>query len=229
MRYYVYISDSKVDMLLPQIPHDTKRKIATEFKLDIKIFGAARRTETETEEDRIFRLETVAEHIYTNEDVGTPDQPATYFAGTLPMRWGPFGLQRFGADRDEKSPIVYFAGSTGQTLVGLGGSSKHVIGNVGPSNPTDWLGSVAPILFQLLMRNATNEEHELNDDDDENGTPNLYILGRKMTASFQEMGGPDQRLEFLAKKMLAGETMSDRRDGEPFLILGTPLYVALAE
>ena len=76
-------------MLLPQIPHDTKRQIANEFKIDIKIFGAARRTETETEENRILRLETVAEHIYTNEDVGTPDQPETYFVGTLTMRWGP--------------------------------------------------------------------------------------------------------------------------------------------
>ena len=65
-------------MLLPQIPHDTKRKIATEFKIDIKVFGAARRTETETQENRIFRLETVAEHICTNEDVGTIDQPATF-------------------------------------------------------------------------------------------------------------------------------------------------------
>lgn len=216
-------------MLLPQIPHDTKRTIATEFKLDIKIFGAARRTETVTEEDRIFRLETVAEHIYTNEDVGTIDQPATYFEGILPMRWGPFALNRFPADRDEKSPIVYFAGSTGKTLVGLGGSSKHVIGNVGPSHPTDWLGSVAPILFQLLMHSATNEEHELNDQDDEIATTNLYILGRKMTTAFQEMGGPDQHLEFLAKKILAGETMSNTRDGERFLTLGTPLYVALAE
>lgn len=229
MKYYVYISDSKVDMLLPQIPHETKRKIATEFKLDIKIFGAARRSETETEENRIFRLETVAEHIYTNEDVGTLDQPATYFAGSMPMRWGPFGENRFRGDRDEKSPIVYFAGSTGQTLIGLGGSSKHVIGNAGPSNPTDWLGSVGPILFELLMRNATNEEHELNDRDDENDAANLFILGRRMTAISREMGGPDQHLEFLAKKILAGETMSDRRDGERFLTLGTPLYVALAD
>jgi len=215
-------------MLLPQIPHDTKRQIANEFKIDIKIFGAARRTETETEENRILRLETVAEHIYTNEDVGTPDEPATYFAGTLPMRWGPFGRRGFHSYRDENSPIVYFAGSTGQTLVGLGGSSRHVIGNMGPSSPTDWPGSVGPILFNLLMRNATNEAHEFNADDDDE-SHSQFILGRKMTETYKKMGGPDQSLEFLARKMLSGETRSGGRDDERFLVLGTPLYVALAD
>jgi hypothetical protein len=36
MRYYIYISDAKVDMLLSQIPHEQRNKIATELKLDFK-------------------------------------------------------------------------------------------------------------------------------------------------------------------------------------------------
>src|SRR5260370_38180925 len=37
-KYYIYISDAKIDMLLPQVPHDLKKKVATEFKLK-RLFG----------------------------------------------------------------------------------------------------------------------------------------------------------------------------------------------
>ena len=63
MQYYVYISDSKVDMLLPQIPHDIRKKVATEWKLDLKVFGSTRKEEHETEDNRIARLEAVSSFI----------------------------------------------------------------------------------------------------------------------------------------------------------------------
>ncbi|MBA7613240.1 hypothetical protein ES703_20485 [subsurface metagenome] len=34
---YIYISDTKIDMLLPQISYKTKKKIANELKIDFKI------------------------------------------------------------------------------------------------------------------------------------------------------------------------------------------------
>ncbi len=37
-KYYIYISDAKMDMLLPQVPHGLKKKVATEFKLK-RLFG----------------------------------------------------------------------------------------------------------------------------------------------------------------------------------------------
>ena len=37
MKYYIYISDAKVNMLLAQIPHNIKKKVATEFKIDLKV------------------------------------------------------------------------------------------------------------------------------------------------------------------------------------------------
>jgi hypothetical protein len=29
MKYYIYISDAKVDMLVPQLPHDIKKKVVS--------------------------------------------------------------------------------------------------------------------------------------------------------------------------------------------------------
>jgi hypothetical protein len=43
VKYYLYISDSKVDMLLSQIPHETKKTIAAEFKIDLKLFSALKK------------------------------------------------------------------------------------------------------------------------------------------------------------------------------------------
>jgi hypothetical protein len=39
MKYYVYISDSKVDMLLPQVPGALKQTIAAKLGFDIKILS----------------------------------------------------------------------------------------------------------------------------------------------------------------------------------------------
>lgn len=37
MKYYIYISSLKVDMLFEQLPAPLKKKIAAELKIDLKI------------------------------------------------------------------------------------------------------------------------------------------------------------------------------------------------
>ena len=56
MRFYQYISDSKVDMLLPQIPLKAKQKITAEIGFDIKILTAKLKTERDSLDDRVSRL-----------------------------------------------------------------------------------------------------------------------------------------------------------------------------
>jgi hypothetical protein len=51
MRYYQYISDSKVDMLLPQIPLKAKQKITSEIGFDIKILSGKIKTERDSLDD----------------------------------------------------------------------------------------------------------------------------------------------------------------------------------
>jgi hypothetical protein len=43
-------------MLLLQIPQDKKKKLSTEFKIDLKVLSASRKTETEADDNRITRL-----------------------------------------------------------------------------------------------------------------------------------------------------------------------------
>ena len=241
MKYYVYISDAKVDMLLPQIPHQAKKQIATELKLDMKILSASRKTQETTEEDRLNRLKAVVTQIRAREKLGTIDRPAEYFEGTLPMRWGPFETdhirleRRVGADwavRETDSSIVYFAGSTETSLVALGGSSNHVVGRVGESNTREWSGSAGPVLLSLLLRDAVTNDRAAFDEDEYGGSLRMFmdlidakhpdgldLLRGTMKRTFAKMIGPEQRLEFLAKRLVSGNR----------LILGTPIYVAMAD
>jgi hypothetical protein len=75
-------------MLPPQVPHELKKKVAFEFKLDLKLLSASRRSETEGADDRIARLETVVNFIRETGDIGSVDAPREYVEDALPMKWG---------------------------------------------------------------------------------------------------------------------------------------------
>ncbi len=101
MKYYVYISDAKVNMLLSQIPHDVKHKIAQELGIDIKIFKAMRKVESEYEEDRVSKLETVANYIREWGNLGTVQKSDIYIEDTLDMH---FRIITIPGDRAGDSP-----------------------------------------------------------------------------------------------------------------------------
>lgn len=225
MKYYVYISDAKVDMLLPQVPHDIKKKVAVEFKTDIKIFSAARKTETESEDNRIARLESVVEFLETYGKVGSVERPDDYIQDTLPMRWGPYA-------RTDKDEIVYFGGEAGTTAIGLGGSMRHVIGSVGSDSPT--VGSFTPFLMRTLVGVLEGGEPEIHAS--LKNRPDTHSLPfSAVTLANENMMGPPERMEFLAKRLLDSDRdlAVDEREsairGFKRVLLGTPLYVALAD
>src|SRR5262249_36307589 len=66
LKYYLYVSDTKVEMLEPQI--------------------SGNRSAT----DRFSRLRSVVNFLNDTGRVGTLADPREYFSGRLPMRWGPY-------------------------------------------------------------------------------------------------------------------------------------------
>lgn len=85
--YYVYVSDSKIDMLLPQIDPRFGAKRQTELGVNLTVLSAKRTTEGPSN-DRIGRLETVVGYLRDHGDLGSVDEPGQFFWGLLPMRWG---------------------------------------------------------------------------------------------------------------------------------------------
>lgn len=192
-------------MLYEQIPARLRDRIATELKFDLKLFSATF-SESPTASTRISKLQLVVNYIEKNEPVGTVDEPAKFFSEIMNLRWGPFG-------RDSEQ-MVYFGGVTNnQTVLGLGGSIKHVIGAVGTSvidRPSSLAPSIISILNSALDETRTSPIHKTHLD-------RIAFITRRLE-------GPIQNCEFLAKRLLEG---NDKREKK--VLLGSPIYVALAD
>ena len=234
-KYYIYVSDQKVDMLYAQIPDATRRALQAEFGLSSRPIDCA-----EKPSDRYSRLRVVAGYIDRNFDVGTVDNPRSYFRGVHEMRWGPYGqvegrlLGKFDID----ARIVYFGGSTERTHFGLGGGLHHVIGNERGHTPVLFHSST-PYLVSALSDEVANRTDEkwwkvhkwmMRIEDQSEALDEWKALRAVLNAN--GVGGPRQRLEFLAKRLLYG-TIRARLDDpdaeENTVLLGSPIYVALAD
>ena len=81
MRYYSYISDAKVDMLLPQVPDGIKQTVAAELGFDLKLVKGKMKAETKTLEDRVARLAVVEKHLRKEEQLGSVLNPRKWIEG----------------------------------------------------------------------------------------------------------------------------------------------------
>ena len=130
------------------------------------------------------------------------------------MRWGVV------ADH-----VVYFTGYSERTVVGLTGSRRHVIGHEAPQIVEWGIGSFPSGL------NSTARALDL--DDAESADPDalrLHVEG----AAFRFLA-PSQRVHFLARRLMRAPASGWTRQAHPnepeydFTLLGTPVYVALAD
>ncbi|MDG4805586.1 SAVMC3_10250 family protein [Micromonospora sp. WMMD1120] len=227
-RYYLYISDTKVDMLLSQIDPGYRRAGTAEFSLKLPFVGAKRNVESPAA-DQVGRLERVTRYLDEHGDVGSVDEPGQFFRGLLPMQWGLLPT-------DGGQVMVYFGGRTENTIVGLGGSSFHVLGGGPPAAqpPPHVFGGMSnmPSLLSGLV--------DAVDADEADRTPltagaSLDAADTQALASVHRAGGrlrgPAQNVEFLAKRLLSGPSPYPELDGRPGMtvLLGSPLYVALVD
>lgn len=216
MKYYTYVSQTKVDMLYDQIPAWNRERISKELKIDLKLISVTLSNASNT--DSLFsKLEIVSKYIEKSDQVGTVDTPNSFFLGQMPLRWGPLSIGHH--------KFVYFSGVTDKTFLGLSGSIKHVIGNPGTSKTTDLMSDIeisdssAPKIITSL---ATVLEAEDQDNLPLKRKPSYEIYLVEQMA--KKMEGSLQNCTFLARNLMSGK----RLDGKQVL-LGSPIYVALAQ
>ena len=216
LRYYMYVSDAKVDMLLSQIEPAAKRKLAKEFSVGIKIFGAKHTSERLEGEDRICRLEAVVNYLTDHGEVGPLEDPRRFFGGEIDMRWGLYDPARDG--------LVFFGGSNDNAIIGLGGSTHHLIG-AAPAPETTIPRSQTVALLRALRAAATREEthSELE------GWPDERSALEAVGTAVSHAGGPPARLEFVAKRLLSGPDPARFANERKLVVLGSPLYVAMVD
>ena len=80
MKHYIYISSTKVEMLFSQIPQNIKSRIATEIKIDLKIFSTTFKDKDANPDTNLYsKLDMVLQHIEADANVGTVACPKSYF------------------------------------------------------------------------------------------------------------------------------------------------------
>jgi len=201
MKYFLYMSTLKVNMLFEQIPLSIKKRVAAELKIDLKVFSATFK-EASTSETTISRLQLVIKSLESADEIGDLWNPKEYFAGELNMGWGALGPASSDAS------MVLFGGSLAdKRFVGLIGSKAHMLGEVSKSVHT---GYAQPGYFRYLAEAIKIPDWKVSSVT--KGT--LFAIG-ELVINKEDA----ERVEFVAKTFLS----------EQGLLLGSPLYVAFAK
>jgi hypothetical protein len=241
LRYYLYISDTKLDMLFEQVDQPTRRRISKEIRVDLKLASFTFREPEDSMPSRLAKLRIVEQYIGTYHNVGNVAEPGSqFFRGQLDMQWGRIG--------DEKG--VWFQSidfDTGQ-FVALGGSRYHILGEQKPNfdmmELQKWYFftslSTLPGIVEALADEVTSfHDLRLPTNFRFQGKALVEESLRTLAAERRERIDVDsqygthysqeytiQRLDFLAIPLL--EMMINIRGYSIHTILGTPLYIALA-
>ena len=218
MKYYLYVSKTKIDILYPQILKTILDNIDDESNINAG-FSNTLTANPDSGKTLYDKLDLISSYLEKEGSIGTVDSPRQYFKGILPMRWSSYG-------RDEKSQLVYFGGNTDAgTVLGLGGSMDHVLGKEKVSSPANSHSLPFAIANKLSMELniplTPGDKYEIE------GWSRAFALNDESyleaaSLATDQMEGPLQNLEFLAQKLLAG---GDERK----VVRGTPIYVAVAE
>ena len=214
MKYYLYIADAKVDMLLSQIKPGVRKKISSVLGIDVKIFTAKRTVESNEGADRIARLEAVLEFIRKYGNLGTVDDPDEYIDDSLPMRFM-VTKPHFSSD------LIYLSGRTKSSVIGLGGSAANVIG-ARPSGDEHWKSNSNTYMLMQKLHHILEGQGVKKGEEDDALWPvaNLEIDGKKT---------PYENIEFMAKRLVTSrQTVAGGRK-KWNVILATPLYLAKAD
>jgi hypothetical protein len=206
---YVYVSDDKVNQLYPRVPKKFAEKIAAQLGINLPPFSLNFRQKEDplaTEETKRYdRLEIVRNYIKKDLPNGSIDNPKEYFEGTLPMRRG----------YPDKTKVVLFTGETDKTVLALSGSPHHILGaRLESGVDSSCISTEAVNIFKAIAEAA---RIPVTSDMIERNIPRVRQL-------IQGINGPQQNYEFLALKVRDQKSVS----GGHNLLLGTPIYIALA-
>lgn len=203
MKYYTYVSDSKIDMLYSQLPSKEARRISTELELNFGIVKASA-SKPELDSDLYSKLKVVVSYLKQKGLIGTVSKPKDYFAHKMKMHLGNVSFYK-----GDDSMILYSGVSEDGILVGLVGSSAHVVG--APSMESESLGYArAEFWLQIIeeMRSPSKEEYENE----------MYDLDNLIDYQARHRDDASkQSVEFVAKKFIV----------EGNFLIGSPLYVAM--
>lgn len=214
LKYYYYVSESKVEMLYSQIPKSIISQLESELKINLPLIGVSF-SKKQLNDSLYTRLQVVVEYIQRNMEIGSIRSPGEYFKGSAFMRWAQI-----------HQGVIFFGGKINKINIGLGGSSKNLLGQRTTNVETGI--SHTPWLVSLLLQEVENQiklipqQPEIaNHLTEEN--KNERVLSAASFWAGNLAKNPVAKFEFLAKKLVHADHMGEK------VLLGTPLYVELID
>jgi uncharacterized protein (DUF1330 family) len=147
--YYIYISKSKADMMLPQVPLNLKAKYAAEAGVHLGIFEVKLKTEVTNEpvEADAHKVKFLTDYISSSQQIGNLQSSKEWIRDRLHVKH---------LTVQENPDLFLLVGEKYGMYHLLGGSSHHVVGNIRPTNVT--IGySYFPYLADALTKTFSAE------------------------------------------------------------------------
>jgi hypothetical protein len=221
MRNYLYISDAKVDMYLPQIKSVEKQKIAAKLGFNVGLLTGSIETERMSLENRIYRLAAVEKEIRRNE-IGSIENVSSWVEGVDSFVAATFPLH---------PDLMFFFCNKTDHFFGLTGSSHHIIGNIRPLDASCSISHLPSLLSTLGL--VVTENSYVIQKEDTDLTFHLHMgvhdkeyawtkIMNSIANDFDD--APKQRMSFLARTL----TTKVWKDGKRYT-LATPLYLTLED
>lgn len=233
LKYYQYISPTKIDMLYKQTAGQSAMQEAI-LGFDLKIFKASIKSKKDGQLSDIQKLEAVIHQLKGLRLVGELDEGKPYIRGSFRLKFGGYG------DRiSETSPIAFWGGVNfnypyKDLAFAMAGSRKNIIGESSDAPQAASSHSLTEAMVAWFLKNlpdSTAEEssqetsvmgmhRDLDDYDVANGT---YLAA-------SQMGGTTGNFEFIAKVLHRSSwDKGFRMSSFNRIVLATPLYVAMSE
>jgi hypothetical protein len=215
MRFFSYISDGKVDMLLPQIPSGRRETIAAELGFNFALLSGKVSAEASTLDNRVARLLAVEKYILENETLNTADTDGVWLSDTAAA------VSLFV----EQGALLWAFKKNASSVV-LAGSSSNVAGNAAVQATRTPYSSLAGIMT-LVSQTAPDAIPYFDGAEkwptSEGMRGDLSWLRELFEYVCERVGGPEQRIKFLARRLVSGRYRAKH------LVLASPLYIELKQ
>jgi hypothetical protein len=207
LRYYVYISQSKLDILIPQLPESHLRTLTADIKINMGVVAAGiTKSATAASPELSAKAGVLTDYIEKQQGwVGNLADPRRYVRDTASLR--------HGVMQDYAAELAVFVGVINGLKLALIGSPASLIGAAADAEANH---SVDYYLLSFLSNVAESlpSENDLSHDDRRyfnRAIDSALTVGLSLPSS--------RRLEFLAKPLFRSDEV----------LVATPIWVALAD
>jgi hypothetical protein len=231
LRHYLYVSEPKINSLFEQLDPGVIKRSAVNLKIDLKLVSAEWKS-SPSADSTSARLKIVLDRLRRDEAVGSVRDSRPYIAGRLTMRYGVVhpGMLAFAAKISRRRTVI------------LCGSQHHLVGE---KRLDAGVGYSSLLQMYLLLKERIDRKDE--DEGDSRGRrpgsgpdehhkavvneslrrlqdPISVTTSFGHVAELMDQYGITAELEFVARRLADGPGWSNGT-----VLVGTPLYVALAD